>query len=59
MAGYWEVVQPRGFVPVGSASHGAVVWGDSLYIIGGESYHRAEMIYLYDFNGKTTNKFFL
>ncbi|XP_049809603.1 attractin [Schistocerca nitens] len=49
--GYWEVVQPKDFVPVGSASHGAVVWRDSLYIIGGESFHRAEMIYVYDFNG--------
>nr|CAD7262632.1 unnamed protein product [Timema shepardi] len=49
--GYWEVVQLKDFVPEGSASHGAVVWRDSLYIVGGESYHRAKMIYVYDFNG--------
>ena len=50
--GYWEVVQWKDFVPEGSASHGAVVWRDSLYIVGGESYRRAKMIYVYDFNGK-------
>ncbi|XP_069690268.1 attractin-like protein 1 isoform X2 [Periplaneta americana] len=49
--GYWEVVQSKDFVPEGSASHGAVVWRDSLYIVGGESYRRAKMIYVYDFNG--------
>ncbi|KAJ9584644.1 hypothetical protein L9F63_021006, partial [Diploptera punctata] len=38
-------------LPEGSASHGAVVWRDSLYIVGGESYRRAKMIYVYDFNG--------
>ncbi|CAH0395554.1 unnamed protein product [Bemisia tabaci] len=50
-AGYWEVISPKDFMPEGTASHGAVVWRDSLYIIGGESYHRAHMIYVYDFNG--------
>uniref|UniRef100_A0A1B6D320 CUB domain-containing protein n=1 Tax=Clastoptera arizonana TaxID=38151 RepID=A0A1B6D320_9HEMI len=49
--GYWEVVQPKDFLPEGSASHTAVVWRDSLYIVGGESYKRAQMIYIYDFNG--------
>lgn len=49
--GYWEVVHWKNFVPEGSASHGAVVWRDSLYIVGGESYHRGKMIYVYDFNG--------
>ncbi|KAK7866706.1 hypothetical protein R5R35_003244 [Gryllus longicercus] len=48
--GYWEVVQSA-FMPKGSASHGAIVWKDSLYIVAGESYQSAEMIYLYDFNG--------
>jgi hypothetical protein len=52
--GYWEVVHWKDFVPEGSASHGAVVWRDSLYIVGGESYHRAKMIYVYDFNGNCT-----
>lgn len=51
--GYWEVVEPKNsFLPRGSASHSAVVWKDSLYIIGGESYHAAEMMYTYDFTGK-------
>lgn len=50
--GYWEVVQTKDFVPEGSASHTSVVWRDSLYIVGGESYKRAQMIYVYDFNGK-------
>ncbi|XP_067009750.1 attractin-like protein 1 isoform X3 [Anabrus simplex] len=51
-AGYWEVVQLlKAYSPEGSASHGAVVWRDSLYIIGGESYQRGKMIYVYDFNG--------
>ncbi|XP_073969504.1 attractin-like protein dsd isoform X2 [Rhodnius prolixus] len=50
--GYWEVVEPKNsFLPRGSASHSAVVWKDSLYIIGGESYHAAEMMYTYDFTG--------
>lgn len=50
--GYWEVIQPKDFLPQGSASHTAVVWRDSMYVIGGESFNRAEMIYVYDFNGK-------
>ncbi|XP_054290142.1 attractin-like protein 1 [Macrosteles quadrilineatus] len=49
--GYWEVVQPKDFQPDGSASHTAVVWRDSLYIVGGESYNRSQMMYIYDFNG--------
>ncbi|KAL1137929.1 hypothetical protein AAG570_009624, partial [Ranatra chinensis] len=49
--GYWEVVEPRGTLPKGSASHTAVVWRDSLHIIGGESYNRADMMYTYDFTG--------
>lgn len=49
--GYWEVLHPKDIQPEGSASHCAVVWKDSLYIVGGESYHRAKMLYTYDFNG--------
>lgn len=49
--GYWEVLHPRDIQPEGSASHCAVVWKDSLYIVGGESYNRAKMLYTYDFNG--------
>ncbi|XP_063233286.1 attractin-like protein 1 [Bacillus rossius redtenbacheri] len=49
--GFWEVVQHSDFVPEGSASHAAVVWKDSLYIVGGESYHRAKMVYVYDLTG--------
>lgn len=50
--GYWEVVQPKDFQPEGSASHTAMVWRDSLYIVGGESYNRSQMMYIYDFNGE-------
>lgn len=53
--GYWETVQvpPGGFVPPGSASHGAAVWGDSMYVIAGESYNNSRLnFYVYDFNGE-------
>ncbi|KAJ1523050.1 hypothetical protein ONE63_002178 [Megalurothrips usitatus] len=50
--GFWEVLHPKDIQPEGSASHCAVVWKDSLYIVGGESYHRAKMLYTYDFNGE-------
>lgn len=50
--GYWETVQPRAFVPPGSASHGAAVWKDSMYVMGGESYNRGFVLNVYDFNGK-------
>ncbi|XP_066586444.1 attractin-like protein 1 isoform X2 [Prorops nasuta] len=48
--GFWETV---GYMvgPEGSASHCSVVWMDSLYVLGGESFHRAKMIYVYDYNG--------
>nr|CAI5862520.1 unnamed protein product [Callosobruchus analis] len=49
--GYWETVTPQGFTPPGSASHGAVVWRDSMYVIAGESYGRGSLLYVYDFNG--------
>ncbi|GLV41896.1 distracted [Carabus blaptoides fortunei] len=49
--GYWETVSPLGYYPPGSASHGAAVWRDSLYIVAGESYTRGQMMYIYDFNG--------
>ncbi|XP_022918450.1 attractin-like protein 1 [Onthophagus taurus] len=51
--GYWEAIQPSGFVPPGSASHGAAVWRDSLYIIAGQRYdiNSTSIIYTYDFNG--------
>lgn len=51
MKGYWESITPRDFTPPGSASHGAAVWKDSMYVIAGESYHRAEMLYVYDLTG--------
>lgn len=41
----------HGFTPPGSASHGAVVWRDSMYVIAGESYYRGSLLYVYDFNG--------
>ncbi|KAL1514087.1 hypothetical protein ABEB36_003406 [Hypothenemus hampei] len=56
--GYWEAVDVQGFVPPGSASHSAVVWKDSMYIIAGERYERyyrhqnVPLMYIYDFNGK-------
>ena len=56
--GYWEVVEPRGTLPKGSASHTAVVWRDSLHIIGGESYNRADMMYTYDFTGEVNFQHF-
>lgn len=50
--GYWEVIDAKGgFSPVGSASHAAVVFKDSMYILGGESYKRGKMTYIYDFTG--------
>lgn len=52
MNGYWETVVPPSFNPPGSASHGAAVWRDSLYVVAGESYSRGHMLYMYDFNGE-------
>ncbi|KAJ8939067.1 hypothetical protein NQ318_008670, partial [Aromia moschata] len=49
--GYWEAIVVQGFTPPGSASHGAAVWRDSMYIIAGESYNRGSLLYVYDFNG--------
>ncbi|KAK0165280.1 hypothetical protein PV328_003808 [Microctonus aethiopoides] len=49
--GYWETVTYNDFSPDGTASHCSVVWRDSLYIVGGESFHKSKMIYIYDFNG--------
>ncbi|XP_065349257.1 attractin-like protein 1 isoform X2 [Cloeon dipterum] len=49
--GFWELLQPKAFVPEGSASHGVVVWRDSLYVVGGESYEKAKLMYVYDFTG--------
>lgn len=49
--GFWTTILPSGQVPIGSASHGAAVWGDTLHIISGESYGRGELLYTYDFNG--------
>lgn len=57
--GYWEAIQTKGFLPQGSASHTAVVWRDWMYIIGGESYNKAEMIYVYDLNGNISNLRFI
>ena len=50
--GYWEDIPAKDFLPQGMASHTAVVWRDSMYVIGGESFNRAAMIYVYDFNGE-------
>ncbi|XP_035739558.1 attractin-like protein 1 isoform X1 [Vespa mandarinia] len=49
--GFWESVTYKDFSPEGSASHCSIVWKDSLYVVGGESFHRAKMIYVYDYNG--------
>ncbi|XP_044593678.1 attractin-like protein 1 isoform X2 [Cotesia glomerata] len=49
--GYWETISYNDFSPEGSASHCSVVWRDSLYVVGGESFHKSKMIYVYDFNG--------
>jgi len=50
--GYWEIVTSKdSFTPVGSASHGAVVFLDSMYVIGGESFGQGQMTYFYDFTG--------
>lgn len=50
--GYWETIDTsRDFTPPGTASHGSAIYGDTMYIIGGESYHRGELLYAYDFNG--------
>lgn len=49
--GYWESIVANSFVPPGSASHGVAVWGDSMYIVAGERFTTAEMVYVYDFNG--------
>jgi len=35
----------------GSASHCSIVWKDSLYVVGGESFRHTKMIYVYDYNG--------
>ncbi|ERL89257.1 hypothetical protein D910_06630, partial [Dendroctonus ponderosae] len=56
--GYWETVSIPSFLPPGSASHSAVVWKDSMYVIAGERYngyyrHRnIPLMFIYDFNGK-------
>uniref|UniRef100_A0ABD2XI47 Attractin-like protein 1 n=1 Tax=Trichogramma kaykai TaxID=54128 RepID=A0ABD2XI47_9HYME len=52
--GYWERVDwtsssSASSLPEGSASHCSVVWKDQLYVVGGESFHRAQMVYVYDF----------
>lgn len=49
--GVWEEIESSDWKPAGTASHGAVVWKDSLYIIFGEGYGRSHLMYTYDFNG--------
>ncbi|XP_012270635.1 attractin-like protein 1 isoform X2 [Orussus abietinus] len=49
--GFWETITYKDISPDGSASHCSVVWRDSLYVVGGDSFNRAKMIYIYDFNG--------
>lgn len=50
--GFWEAIKVQGYIPQGSASHGAAVWRDSMYIIAGESYNKGSLLFVYDFNGK-------
>lgn len=57
--GYWEVLKTSDFVPQGSASHTAVVWQDSMYIVGGESFKKGQMLYVYDFNGELFDTCFM
>ncbi|XP_046435096.1 attractin-like protein 1 isoform X1 [Neodiprion pinetum] len=49
--GVWEAITYKDSSIEGSASHCSIVWRDSLYVVGGESYHKGEMIYVYDFTG--------
>ncbi|KAG5869328.1 hypothetical protein JTB14_005136 [Gonioctena quinquepunctata] len=49
--GYWETISVPSFTPPGSASHGAAVWRDSMYVIAGESYNKGYLLSVYDFNG--------
>lgn len=49
--GVWSTITTEFISPPGSASHGAAVWRDTLYIIGGETYDRGELVFMYDFNG--------
>ncbi|XP_029172341.1 attractin-like protein 1 isoform X2 [Nylanderia fulva] len=49
--GFWESITYKDLPPDGSASHCSIVWKDSLYVVGGESFNRAKMIYVYDYNG--------
>ncbi|XP_063699166.1 attractin-like protein 1 isoform X2 [Culicoides brevitarsis] len=49
--GYWETIAYGDRSLEGSASHGATVWKDSMYIIAGESYSKGELLYMYDLNG--------
>uniref|UniRef100_A0A2M4CRS9 Putative attractin n=1 Tax=Anopheles darlingi TaxID=43151 RepID=A0A2M4CRS9_ANODA len=54
--GFWTAIdagESEGFAPPGSASHGAAVFHDTLYVVAGESYSKAKaLLYMYDFNGK-------
>ncbi|XP_050304238.1 attractin [Anthonomus grandis grandis] len=55
--GYWETINIQSYVPPGSASHSAVVWKDSMFVIAGERYdayyreRNIPLMYIYDFNG--------
>nr|CAD7394404.1 unnamed protein product [Timema cristinae] len=42
--GFWEMVTPRDSPPLGLASHQAVIWGDLMYVLGGESYSGGGML---------------
>ncbi|CAG2059732.1 unnamed protein product [Timema podura] len=42
--GFWEMVTPRDSPPSGLASHQAVIWGDLMYVLGGESYSGGGML---------------
>nr|CAD7588357.1 unnamed protein product [Timema genevievae] len=51
--GFWEMVTPRDSPPSGLASHQAVIWGDLMYVLGGESYSGGGM--LQEFNIRIQN----
>lgn len=49
--GFWLKKTYESEQPAGSASHCTVVWKDSMYVIGGESFSGDKRIYRYDYNG--------
>ncbi|XP_037091277.1 attractin-like protein 1 [Pollicipes pollicipes] len=49
--GYWELLPPSKYVPPGRASHASVVKGDSIWLLGGESFAPSDFVVKYDVNG--------